>query len=95
MISLKVPDMTCQQYDAKDHDQIEDCSKPDLGVCRDCTWPPPPPVIYMIFLFGLNELNSQKYFSLPFRVKWANAGPAKILRVISLTNMGLFRGLTI
>ena len=56
MISLKVPDMTCQQYDAKDHDQIKDCSKPDLGVCRDCTWPPPPPVIYMIFLFGLNEL---------------------------------------
>ena len=47
MISLKVPDMTCQQYDAKDHDQIKDCSKPDLGVCRDCTWPPPPPVIYL------------------------------------------------
>jgi len=40
---IGVPDMTCQQYDALDHLPIEDCSKPNLGVCRDCTWPPPPP----------------------------------------------------
>jgi len=37
-----VPHLTCQQYDAQDHVRIKDCSKPDLGVCRDCTWPPPP-----------------------------------------------------
>ena len=37
-----VPHVTCQNYDAQDHTPIEDCSKPDLGVCRDCTWPPPP-----------------------------------------------------
>ena len=40
---IGVPDMTCQQYDAQDHQPIEDCSKPDMGICRDCSWPPPPP----------------------------------------------------
>jgi len=38
-----VPDMTCQQYDAADHKPVEDCSKPGLNICRDCSWPPPPP----------------------------------------------------
>ncbi len=40
---IGVPDMTCQQYDAKDHVPVEDCSKPDINICRDCSWPPPPP----------------------------------------------------
>ncbi len=35
--------MTCEQYDAKDHTPVVDCSKPDIGICRDCTWPPPKP----------------------------------------------------
>ena len=30
-IWAQVPDMTCQQYDAKDHIPIEDCSQPNLG----------------------------------------------------------------
>ena len=21
--------------------RVEDCSKPDINLCRDCTWPPP------------------------------------------------------
>ena len=22
---------------------MEDCTKPDINLCRDCTWPPPQP----------------------------------------------------
>ncbi len=35
--------MTCQLYDAHDNGPAEDCTRPDLLVCRDCTWPPPEP----------------------------------------------------
>ncbi|CAB4056578.1 CTSZ [Lepeophtheirus salmonis] len=38
---IGVPDMTCQLYEAKNNGPVKDCSKPDLFVCRDCTWPPP------------------------------------------------------
>lgn len=29
--------MTCQQYVAQDLPKVEDCSKPDINVCRDCS----------------------------------------------------------
>ena len=35
--------MTCEQYDANDDGPAEDCTKPDLDVCRNCGWPPPDP----------------------------------------------------
>jgi len=38
-----VPDVTCLVYEAKDGGPVEDCSKPDINLCRDCTWPPPNP----------------------------------------------------
>eukprot|EP00096_Caligus_rogercresseyi_P003164 TRINITY_DN157_c0_g2_i1.p1 TRINITY_DN157_c0_g2~~TRINITY_DN157_c0_g2_i1.p1 ORF type:complete len:630 (+),score=116.89 TRINITY_DN157_c0_g2_i1:138-2027(+) len=40
---IGVPDLTCQLYEAKNNGPVQDCSKPDLFVCRDCTWPPPKP----------------------------------------------------
>jgi len=40
---IGIPDQTCQPYDAQDHTPVSDCSKPDLNICRDCTWPPPKP----------------------------------------------------
>lgn len=40
MNKIGVPHVTCMNYDAGDHVAVEDCSKPDMGVCRDCTWPP-------------------------------------------------------
>merc|ERR1739844_431775 len=40
MNKVGVPHVTCMNYDAGDHVAVEDCSKPDMGVCRDCTWPP-------------------------------------------------------
>jgi len=36
-----VPDVTCLIYEAKDGGPVQDCSKPDINLCRDCTWPPP------------------------------------------------------
>merc|ERR1712107_730091 len=36
-----VPDVTCLIYEAKDGGPVEDCTKPDINLCRDCTWPPP------------------------------------------------------
>merc|ERR1712106_204572 len=36
-----VPDVTCMVYEAKDDGPVEDCTKPDINLCRDCTWPPP------------------------------------------------------
>jgi len=36
-----VPDVTCMVYEAEDQGPIKDCSKPDIDLCRDCTWPPP------------------------------------------------------
>jgi len=36
-----VPDVTCLVYEAKDGGPVEDCTKPDINLCRDCTWPPP------------------------------------------------------
>ena len=39
----QIPDETCQQYQSEDFPEVKDCSKPDLGVCRDCGWPPPEP----------------------------------------------------
>merc|ERR1712025_675346 len=38
---IGVPDVTCLIYEAKDGGPVEDCSKPDINLCRDCTWPPP------------------------------------------------------
>ena len=38
-----VPDVTCLVYEAVDGGPVEDCSKPDINLCRDCTWPPPQP----------------------------------------------------
>ena len=38
-----VPDVTCLVYEAKDGGPVEDCTKPDINLCRDCTWPPPNP----------------------------------------------------
>ena len=38
-----VPDVTCLVYEAVDGGPVEDCSKPDINLCRDCTWPPPNP----------------------------------------------------
>merc|ERR1711936_891623 len=38
---IGIPDVTCQQYDAKDDGPVMDCSQPSLDVCRDCGWPPP------------------------------------------------------
>merc|ERR1712130_408936 len=34
-------DVTCLIYEAKDGGPVEDCTKPDINLCRDCTWPPP------------------------------------------------------
>merc|ERR1711915_855510 len=36
-----VPDVTCMVYEAIDDGPVEDCTKPDINLCRDCTWPPP------------------------------------------------------
>ena len=36
-----VPDVTCMVYEAVDQGPISDCTKPDIDLCRDCTWPPP------------------------------------------------------
>lgn len=36
-----VPDVTCMLYEAKDRGPVQNCSLPDINVCRDCTWPPP------------------------------------------------------
>jgi len=36
-----VPDVTCLIYEAKDGGPVEDCTKNDINLCRDCTWPPP------------------------------------------------------
>jgi len=41
--SVGVPDVTCMVYEAVDQGPIQDCSKPDIDLCRDCTWPPPAP----------------------------------------------------
>jgi len=41
--SVGVPDVTCLVYEAVDGGPVEDCSKPDINLCRDCTWPPPNP----------------------------------------------------
>ena len=42
--SVGIPDQTCQQYIASDPKHfVFDCSKPSIYICRDCTWPPPPP----------------------------------------------------
>ena len=38
-----VPDVTCLVYEAVDGGPVEDCSKPDINLCRDCNWPPPQP----------------------------------------------------
>ena len=38
---IGVPEMTCQVYEARDNGPVDDCSKPHIDVCRDCTWPPP------------------------------------------------------
>ena len=38
-----VPDVTCLVYEAVDGGPVEDCSKPNINLCRDCTWPPPQP----------------------------------------------------
>lgn len=38
-----VPDVTCLVYEAVDGGPVEDCTKPDINLCRDCTWPPPNP----------------------------------------------------
>lgn len=38
-----VPDVTCMVYEAEDQGPIQDCSLPDIDLCRDCTWPPPAP----------------------------------------------------
>jgi cathepsin X len=38
-----VPDVTCMVYEAVDQGPIEDCTKPHIDLCRDCTWPPPNP----------------------------------------------------
>lgn len=40
---IGVPDVTCMVYEAVDGGPVEDCSKPDIDLCRDCTWPPPNP----------------------------------------------------
>lgn len=37
-----IPDATCLQYDAQNHGPVEDCTVPNIDLCRDCTWPPPP-----------------------------------------------------
>ena len=34
MNKIGVPHVTCMNYDAGDHVAVEDCSKPDMGVCR-------------------------------------------------------------
>jgi len=38
---IGVPDVTCMVYEAKDGGPVSDCSKPNIDLCRDCTWPPP------------------------------------------------------
>jgi len=38
-----VPDVTCMVYEAVDQGPIDDCTKPNIDLCRDCTWPPPNP----------------------------------------------------
>ena len=38
---FQIPHQTCQPYDAEDHAKVDNCLKPNLEVCRDCTWPPP------------------------------------------------------
>ena len=41
--TVGVPDVTCLVYEAVDGGPVEDCTKPDINLCRDCTWPPPQP----------------------------------------------------
>jgi len=36
-----IVDVTCQQYVAKNGPQVEDCSKPDIEICRNCGFPIP------------------------------------------------------
>ncbi|TRY62930.1 hypothetical protein TCAL_15185, partial [Tigriopus californicus] len=36
-----IPHVTCQPYDANDDGTLEDCTKPNVLICKDCTWPPP------------------------------------------------------
>ena len=40
---IQIPHVTCQNYLSRDLPKVEDCSKPDINLCRDCTWPPPNP----------------------------------------------------
>jgi len=40
---IGVPDVTCMVYEAVDQGPIDDCTKPNIDLCRDCTWPPPNP----------------------------------------------------
>ena len=40
-VFFQIPEYTCMQYDAKNHGPVEDCSVPNIDLCRDCTWPPP------------------------------------------------------
>jgi len=41
--NVGVPDFTCLVYEAVDGGPVEDCTKPNINLCRDCTWPPPNP----------------------------------------------------
>lgn len=36
-----IPHVTCQPYDANDDGSLDDCTKPNKLICKDCTWPPP------------------------------------------------------
>lgn len=37
-----IPDSSCMQYTATNLDENKDDCEP-IDICRDCTWPPPPP----------------------------------------------------
>ena len=37
-VKVGVPDVTCLIYEAKDGGPVEDCTKPDINLCRLSVW---------------------------------------------------------